>query len=70
VVALIVLPGLSALQLRRSFRQTLFASFGFGGLSVFAGIFLSALFDVAASGVIVVLAVIFFFIVVLYRRLR
>ena len=70
VVALIVLPGLTALQLRRSFRQTLFASFGFGGLSVFVGIFLSALFDIATSGVIVVLAVVFFLIVVLFRRLN
>lgn len=70
VVALIVLPGLTALQLRRSFKQTLFASFGFGGMSVFLGIFLSAVFDVAASGVIVVLAVGFFFIIALYQRLR
>jgi zinc transport system permease protein len=70
VVALIVLPGLTALQLRRSFRQTLFASFGFGGMSVFLGIFLSALFDVATSGVIVMLAVGFFVSVALYRRLR
>jgi zinc transport system permease protein len=70
VVALIVLPGLTALQLRRSFRQTMFASFGFGGMSVFLGIFLSAWFDVAASGVIVILAVGFFIIVALYRRLR
>jgi zinc transport system permease protein len=70
VVALIVLPGLTALQLRRSFRQTLFASLGFGGMSVFFGIFVSALFDVAASGVIVVIAVGFFLIVAIYQRLK
>jgi zinc transport system permease protein len=70
VVALIVIPGLTALQLRRSFRQTLFASIGFGGMSVFVGIFLSALFDVATSGVIVILAVIFFLIIAVYQRLR
>jgi len=70
VVALIVLPGLTALQLRRSFKQTLFASFGFGGMSVFFGIFLSALFDVAASGVIVVLAVGFFLTLAIYQRLK
>lgn len=69
VVALLVLPGLAALQLNLSFKGTTFASIAFGVASVLAGIFISALCDVATSGVIVFTAVGFFIFAATYRRL-
>lgn len=53
VTALIVLPSLTALQLSRGFRTTAILSIVIGVASVILGIFISALFDVATSGVIV-----------------
>lgn len=53
VTALLVLPGLSALQLDLSFKRTSVISVIFGVGSVIVGIFASAVFDVATSGVIV-----------------
>ncbi len=53
VTALLVLPGLTALQLDLGFSRTAFMSVVFGVGSVVAGVFASAVFDVATSGVIV-----------------
>jgi len=53
VTALLVLPGLTALQLDLGFRRTSFMSVVFGVGNVVIGIFASAVFDVATSGVIV-----------------
>ncbi|MBD3206362.1 metal ABC transporter permease [Candidatus Bathyarchaeota archaeon] len=53
VTALLVLPGLSALQLDLSFKTTSIVSVILGVGSVIVGIFASAVFDVATSGVIV-----------------
>ncbi len=69
VVALIVLPGLSALQLNRSFRGTMITALGFGMTSTVLGTFLSAIYDVATSGVIVFTMVGIFLFVAAYRRL-
>jgi zinc transport system permease protein len=69
VVALLVLPGLSALQLNLSFRGTTAAAIGFGILSIISGIMLSAVYDVATSGVIVFTAAAFFLFTATYRRL-
>lgn len=70
VVALLVLPGLSALQLNLSFKYTALASITFGVVSVLFGVFLSAIYDVATSGVIVFTAVAFFIFAAAYRRLE
>jgi len=70
VVALIVLPGLTALQLGMGFRGTTIAAMGFGGVSVFTGMILSAIYDVATSGVIVFTMVGIFLFVAAYRRLE
>lgn len=69
VVALLVLPGLCALQLNLSFRKTLFAAVGFGTLSTVLGIILSALFNIATAGVIVFVLVLFFLLTLLYKKL-
>ncbi len=69
VGALLVLPGLSALQLESSFKGTTVAAVAFGILSVLVGILLSAVYDVATSGVIVFTAVGLFALTAAYRRL-
>jgi zinc transport system permease protein len=69
VAALLVLPGLSALQLGQSFRKTLLASIFLALLTTTLGIFISALFDVAASGIIVFTGVGVFLLAVTYGRL-
>jgi zinc transport system permease protein len=68
VVALLVLPGLTALQLGRSFRGTAVASVVFAVLAVFIGISLSAVYDVATSGVIVFTGAGMFLFTAAYKR--
>lgn len=53
VVALIVIPALSALQLHLSFKKTMVATVILGIIGVVSGLFLSAVYDVATSGIIV-----------------
>ncbi|HIJ17789.1 MAG TPA: metal ABC transporter permease [Thermoplasmata archaeon] len=69
VVALLVLPGLSALQLNLSFKGTAAAAVCFGTVSMVLGIILSAVYDVATSGVIVFMAAGIFGVVAVYKRL-
>ncbi|MCP8304952.1 MAG: metal ABC transporter permease [archaeon] len=69
VVALLVLPGLSALQLNLSFKGTTLAAIGFGILSMISGISLSAIYNVATSGVIVFTSAGFFLFTAIYKRL-
>jgi zinc transport system permease protein len=69
VVALLVLPGLSSLQLNLSFKGTTLAAIGFGILSMTIGILLSALYNVATSGVIVFTAAGIFIFTAIYKRL-
>jgi zinc transport system permease protein len=70
VVALLVLPGLSALQLNLSFKGTTLSAIGFGIFSMLIGIMLSAIYDLATSGIIVFTAVVIFFFTAIYRRLE
>jgi zinc transport system permease protein len=70
VVALLVLPGLSALQLNLSFKKTTLVSIGFGAISMTTGVLLSAIFNVATSGVIVFTAAGIFIFTAIYRRLE
>ena len=70
VVALLVLPGLSALQLNRSFKGTTLAAIGFGTVSMITGILLSAVYNVATSGVIVFTAAGIFLFTAIYRKLE
>ncbi len=70
VVALLVLPGLAALQLNLSFKGTTVVAIGFGILSMITGVLLSAIYNVATSGVIVFTAAGFFLFTAIYRRLE
>jgi zinc transport system permease protein len=69
VSALLVIPGLTALQLGMSFRDTLISAILFGVIGVVIGIFASALLNVATSGVIVFTLVAFFLIIAVWIRL-
>lgn len=69
VVALLVLPGLSALQLNLSFKGTTVATICFGVVSMTTGILLSAFYPVATSGVIVFTAAGIFLFTAIYKRL-
>jgi zinc transport system permease protein len=70
VVALLVLPGLSALQLDLSFKGTTLVAIGFGIVSMIIGVLLSAIYNVATSGVIVFTAAGIFLFTAIYRRLE
>lgn len=68
VVALLVLPGLTALQFNLSFKASAVAAIAVGTVSMLTGIMLSAVYDVATSGVIVFTAAGFFVFAAAYRR--
>ena len=70
VIALLVLPGLSALQLNLSFKRTTLAAIGIGIFSITIGILLSAIYDVATSGVIVFTAAAIFLFTAAYKKLE
>jgi zinc transport system permease protein len=70
VVALLVLPGLSALQLNLSFKGTTLAAICFGTASMITGVLLSSVYNVATSGVIVFTAAGIFLFTAIYRRLE
>jgi zinc transport system permease protein len=70
VVALLVLPGLSALQLNLSFKGTTLVAIAFGTVSMITGILLSSVYTVATSGVIVFTAAGIFLFTAIYRRLE
>jgi len=70
VVALLVLPGLSALQLNLSFKATTLSAIVFGSISMTAGILLSSIYSVATSGVIVFTAAGIFVFTAIYKKLE
>jgi len=69
ITALLVLPGLTALQLNTGFKVTAIMSVLFGVGSVILGIFASAILDVATSGVIVFTLVLVFIMVSVGSRI-
>ena len=70
VVALLVLPGLSALQMNMSFKKTTLAAIIIGTFSMTTGILLSAIYNVATSGVIVFTAAGIFLFTAIYKKLE
>jgi zinc transport system permease protein len=70
VAALMVLPGLAALQLNRSFKGTMLTTIFFSIVSVIIGILLSAIYNVATSGIIVFTAAGIFLTAAVYNRVR
>jgi zinc transport system permease protein len=69
VTALLILPPVTALQIARSFRMTLFVSSLTGILSVISGIVLSFLFDFPAGATTVLINFIFFIIAFGFKSL-
>lgn len=65
--ALMVIPVLTAMQLRVSFRKTLFLSVVFSLLSVFLGFILAYVFNVVSGGAIVMVSVLFFALAFLWK---
>ncbi|MBN1683364.1 metal ABC transporter permease [Candidatus Bathyarchaeota archaeon] len=70
VVALLVLPGLTALQFNKGFKKTSIISVIIGVLSVIVGIFTSALFNIATSGIIIFTLTAFFLSAAIYKHLE
>lgn len=68
--ALMVVPVLAAMQMRRGFRVTLLLSVLFSLLSVLGGFILAYRFDLASGGAIVIVAVILFAAAYLVGRFR
>lgn len=58
--ALMVIPVVTAMQLRKSFAKTIQFAIGYSLLSVFSGLFLSYYLNLAAGGIIVVVALLLF----------
>jgi zinc transport system permease protein len=69
VSALLALPGITAFQLKLSFKGTMVWAIVFSVISVVLGILFSAAYDVATSGLIVVVAVLLLGFSALYVRL-
>jgi zinc transport system permease protein len=69
VVALLVLPGLSALRLNLSFKKTLLSAIGFSLISTILGIMLSAAFDIATGGLIVFISAMLFLFTIVYSKI-
>lgn len=69
VVALVVLPALTALQLRLSFKKTMLTTAIVGVSGLIIGLIISALYDIATSGVIVFTLVFIFAVSAVYSRL-
>jgi len=68
--ALMVVPVLTAMQWRMSFRSTLLLSIFFSLLSVITGFFLAFYLDLASGGAIVIVAVIFFVLTYAFQHAR
>jgi len=69
VTALMIIPGLAALQLNTSFRKTVAAAIGFGMFSTFLGLLFSGSYGLEASGAVVFTSAAIFGLVAAYRRL-
>ena len=68
ISALIVIPVVSALQLRKSFLHTIFFAEGFSVFSVIAGIIASFYFNVPAGGAIVMFTLAIFISTLIFRK--
>ena len=70
VGALMVIPVLSALQIAKSFKNTLVYSVSFSLLAVFAGLVMSYYLDIIAGGAIVLLALLIFVLSLIFGNLK
>lgn len=69
ISALLVLPGLTSLQISRSFKETVFLSPVFAIISVVVGLLMSIVLDTASGATIVVTGLIIFLLVLAYKGL-
>jgi len=69
VSALLIIPAVTALQVARSFRTTIFAASLFAALSVVSGIVCSFIMNLPSGGVIVMINIILFILAFSWRRL-
>jgi len=69
VTALLILPGVAAMQLRLSFRGTMLFAVAASAVSVITGVVLSAVVDVATSAVIIFVSMAIAAIAAVYTRL-
>jgi len=68
VGALMVIPVASAMQVARSFKQTMILAVGFGVLSVLVGLCLAYYLNLAAGGTIVITSLALFALALLWRK--
>lgn len=68
ISALIVIPVVAALQLRKSFKQTIIIAECISIFSVVAGIFTSFYLDISTGGTIVLIALFIFVLMLLYKK--
>ncbi len=66
--ALIVIPVVTAMQVAKSFKQTIVFSQGFALVSVLAGLFVSYYLNLPAGGVIVLLSLLIFGVVAIIKK--
>ncbi|MCL5291050.1 MAG: metal ABC transporter permease [Actinobacteria bacterium] len=66
--ALMVIPGLTAMQFKKSFKATILLAVVFSLLSVILGLFLSFYAGLASGGIIVVIALAFFVLSLLFKE--
>ena len=67
--ALMVIPAVTAMQVAKSFKQSLLFSVGFALFSVIAGLFIAYYLNLPAGGAIVLLSlVVFIFIAFIFKR--
>lgn len=67
--ALMVIPVAAAMQISRSFRETVITSVALGLISVIAGLIASFYLDTAAGGTIVLISLLLFVLMVIWRKL-
>lgn len=67
--ALMVIPVAAAMQVSRSFKQTVFLSMGLGLVAVIAGLFASFYLNTAAGGTIVLISLLLFVMAVAWRKI-
>lgn len=70
VASLITLPVATALQIAKSFKQTMIYSICFGLLAINTGLFLSFYFDLASGGTIILSSTVFLLLALLYKRIK
>jgi len=70
ISSLLIVPPVTALQIARSFKGTMFLAALLSVLSVVAGVFLSVAFDLPTGASIVILNFVFFMMSLVYKQVR